>query len=192
MQGRLGDHSAGTPAEADHNFQAAQALLESCIASRAAASPLRSRAQFLLAEVLGHRQELAVSVSADHEAAGRMLARKLAILQALAEAEGENIRARLEVANTYNEMGWLHNDDPKVFREHSALAPDMLEDLARRHPQEKGANAILANVLLARAIHELAYAPGAPGDAMRSRSHGARCRCTRCLGPGTPTRPNTP
>ena len=160
-QGRFGDYTAGTAADADRNFAAAQGLLEAALAGLPK-GPLLKKSQHLLATVLGRRNTVAIEEFGDRDAAARLLARKLQLVEALAASDGD-IRFQYLLANAHNELGWLQDDRPEVFRTESEWALRSLKELLRRAPLHKGVNSILANVLLARGHHELAYAPGSPG-----------------------------
>lgn len=155
-QGRFGDFTAGTAADADRNLAAAQRLLESALVALPPQAALRPKSQHLLAVVLGRRNTLAIEEFGDRAAAARFLARKLELAQALADSDPD-LRYQHLLANALNELAWLNDDQPAVFRAESDRALRMLETLWQRAPDDRGVNSILANVLLARGHHELAY-----------------------------------
>lgn len=145
------------PDEADLHFQAAQRLLQDMDEREAVdmAQYLQSRA--LLAKVLGYRAYKAMWEDADRERAASFYAHKLAVATDLATRSGDVAHHHL-LANTYNELAWLHDEIPEEFRRYSEQAISRLRELNARAPADKGVQTILANVLLARGGHEVDYA----------------------------------
>lgn len=168
-QGRFGDYTAGTAADADRNLAAAQHLLETALTGLPPGSELRPKSQHLLAVVLGRRNTLAIEEFGDRAAAARFLARKLELAQTLADSDPD-LRYQHLLANAHNELAWLHDDQPAVFRAESDRALDLLDKLWRRAPDDRGVNSILANVLLARGHHELAYGASHQAEPFLQRS----------------------